>query len=232
MLLHRADAASPDRSIGRTGSWRTNGTPVAAYVRARSSNHPLSRSLLRARNQTSGGVVLVALAQLDRARSSSRERAGSSIGRGRRSRLRRRNENDRGRRARCATATRRSERALSGADAQLRTERRSSRGGGAHWCRARRCFRLRGDGADELAAVVRLVARICAEPADAFGCASAVRTTARLALHVSVGTQLGARCSEERAVAGEFGLRDSTSRFGDPSCSIRCTRLRRRSRRT
>lgn len=62
--------------------------------------------------------------------------------------------------------------------------------------------------------------------------ASAVRTNARLELHGRVDTQLGGRCSEERAVAGVFGLRDSTSRLGDPSCSIRCTRLRRRSRRT
>ena len=217
-------------------SWGTDDGVVGGIcrprVRARSPNHPLPRSVLRAGNQTSGCVVSVALVQLERARSSSCERAGSSIGRDLRSRLRRRNENEVGSRSRCATATQRIERGVSGAVAQLRTERRSSRGGGAHRGRARRRFRLRREGADELAAGVRMAARTCAELGGVFGRASAVRTTGRLALHVRVGTQLGARCSEERAVAGVLGLRDSTSRFGDPSCSIRCTRLRRRSRRT
>ena len=105
---------------------RTTGRP---RVRARSPNHPLARSGLRARNQTSGCVVLVALVQRERARSSSCERPGSAIGRDLRSRLRRRNENEWRRRSRCATATRRSERGVSGAVAQLRTERRSSRDG-------------------------------------------------------------------------------------------------------
>jgi hypothetical protein len=61
-----------------------------------------------------------------------------------------------------------------------------------------------------------LATRTCAELSGVFGRASAVRTTSPLELHVRVGTQLGARCSEERAVAGVLGLRDSTSRFGDP----------------
>jgi hypothetical protein len=209
-----------ERSAGRGVGTRSLSEPSASsFGGARAQpNERWRRSRCACATRSGAFVVVRARGQLDRSKPSivvaaaQRERPRTSTA------LRDGNTEERARTFGCR-------RAASNGEAVVQ-------GGGAHRCRARRCVRRRGGSADELAAVVKLAARTCAELGGMFSRASAMRTTGRLALHVRIGTQLGARCSEERAVAGGSGSAARPLGSEIPSCSIRCTRLRRRSRRT